>query len=227
MSRVITIDYPEAQIINLKNNYRSTGTIVNASNQMIDSYNIVSAFDKPHEKITIHAAPTDKAESEFIVKTIEGLIGGHNFFSIDTERAFNEDNNFSFSDFAILYRSSSQLKPLTEALERSGMPFINLSNNLLCDNKNIKADMKKMNILCIIASIILFTGCNTTKKEKEVSTKDPEMEDVDAMVDVTVPAKKVTDRDFSVTSENAYNDMFLDSLAMDCLLYTSPSPRDS
>ena len=86
---------------------------------------------------------------------------------------------------------------------------------LLCDNKNIKADMKKMNILCIIASIILFTGCNTTKKEKEVSTKDPEMEDVDAMVDVTVPAKKVTDRDFSVTSENAYNDMFLDSLAME------------
>ncbi|MFZ1534379.1 MAG: hypothetical protein WAT14_09425, partial [Chitinophagaceae bacterium] len=73
--------------------------------------------------------------------------------------------------------------------------------------------MKKMNILCIIASIILFTGCNTSKKEKEVSTKDPEMEDVDAMVDVTVPAKKVTDRDFSVTSENAYNDMFLDSLA--------------
>ncbi len=54
------VDYPEAQIISLKNNYRSTGTIVNASNQMIDSYNIVSAFEKPHEKITIHAAPTEK-----------------------------------------------------------------------------------------------------------------------------------------------------------------------
>lgn len=112
---------------------------------MINSYNIISAFDKPHEKITIHAAITEKAEAEFIVKTIEGLIGGHNFFSIDTDRAFNEENNFSFSDFAILYRSSSQLKPIVEALKRSGMPFVNLSNGLLCDNKDVKKFLRKLN----------------------------------------------------------------------------------
>ncbi len=40
--------------------------------------------------------------------------------------------------------SSSQLKPLTEALERSGMPFVNLSNNLLCDNKNVKKFLRKL-----------------------------------------------------------------------------------
>ncbi len=33
------IDYPYSQVISLKNNYRSTGTIVNASNQIISSYN--------------------------------------------------------------------------------------------------------------------------------------------------------------------------------------------
>ena len=40
-----------------------------------------------HERITIHAAPTDRAEAEFVIATIEGLIGGHTFFSIDSGRA--------------------------------------------------------------------------------------------------------------------------------------------
>jgi uncharacterized protein (TIGR00375 family) len=121
----------------LKNNYRSTETIVNASNQIITSNNIAVKYDKPHEKIIIHTAPTDKSEAEFVIKSIEKLIGGHSFFSIDANRSLGEETNLSFSDFAILYRTSSQLKPLVEALQRSGMPFIKLSNDLLCDKKPV------------------------------------------------------------------------------------------
>ena len=133
-----TDDYPETKVINLKNNYRSTNSIVDASNQMIDCFNIVSVYDKPHEKITIHTAPTDKAEAEFVVSTIENLIGGHNFFSIDSERTAGDSCDYSFSDFAILYRTSSQLPPIIEALKRTGMPFVKLSNDLLCDKKVVK-----------------------------------------------------------------------------------------
>ena len=131
-------DYPNAQVISLKNNYRSTNTIVNASNQMIESFNIISKYDKPHEKITIHIAPTDKAEAEFIVSTIENMIGGHSFFSLDSDRSEGQEGNYSFSDFAILYRTSTQLKPVLEALQRSGMPYVKLSNDLLCENKHIR-----------------------------------------------------------------------------------------
>ena len=130
-------DYPDTQIINLKNNYRSTNSIVDASNQMINCFNIVSVFDKPHEKITIHKAPTDKAEAEFIASSIENLIGGHSFFSIDSQRSHGEDTDYSFSDFAILYRTSSQLPPILEALKRTGMPFVKLSNDLLCEQKSV------------------------------------------------------------------------------------------
>ncbi len=131
-------DYPNAEIINLKNNYRSTNTIVDASNQMIDAFNIISKYDKPHEKITIHTAPTDKAEAEFIVSTIENMIGGHSFFSLDSDRSEGQAEDYSFSDFAILYRTSTQLKPILEALQRSGMPYVKLSNDLLCENKHIR-----------------------------------------------------------------------------------------
>lgn len=138
-------DYPQAQLINLKNNYRSTNTIVDASNQMIESFNIISKYDKPHEKITIHSAPTDKAEAEFIVSTIENMIGGHSFFSLDSERAEGQEGNYSFSDFAILYRTSAQLKPILDALQRSGMPYAKLSGDLLCENKYIRALLKNLN----------------------------------------------------------------------------------
>ena len=137
-------DYKNVQIINLKNNYRSTESIVNASNQVIDTYNIISQYDRPHEKITIHTAPTDKAEAEFVVSTIENLIGGHSFFSIDSERTSGEREDYSFSDFAILYRTSTQLKPLIEALERSGMPYVKLSDDLLCDKKAVRNLIKNL-----------------------------------------------------------------------------------
>lgn len=132
-----TRDYKNVRVINLKNNYRSTESIVNASNQMIDTFNITSMYDRPHEKITIHTAPTDKAEAEFVVSTIENLIGGHSFFSIDSDRSGGEKTDYSFSDFAILYRTSSQLKPLIEALKRSGMPFVKLSDDLICSRKAV------------------------------------------------------------------------------------------
>lgn len=132
-----TQDYKNAQPISLKNNYRSTGNIVDASNQMIESFNIVSMYEKPHERITIHTAPTDKSEAEFIVSTIENLIGGHNLFSIDSSRTAGQKSELSFSDFAILYRTSSQLPPIIEALDRTGMPYVTVSNEPLCSKKPV------------------------------------------------------------------------------------------
>ena len=75
-------------------------------------------------RITIHAAATERAEAEFIVQTIEEMIGGHSFFSIDSGRARQAPaTGLSFRDFAVLYRTEAQSVVLSEALARSGMPF--------------------------------------------------------------------------------------------------------
>ena len=138
-------DFPSAEIITLKNNYRSSEFIVNASNQMIECFNIVSKCARAYDKITIHTAPTDKAEAEFVVSTIENLIGGNSFFSFDSDRSDGQKENYSFSDFAVLYRTSAQLSCLIEALERSGMPFVQLSDDLLCDKKPVRDLLKALN----------------------------------------------------------------------------------
>ena len=78
----------------LARNYRSSGTIVAASAQMLGARRADArrSCATMHERITIHAAPTERAEAEFVVQTIEGLIGGHSFFSIDSGRAGSGDD---------------------------------------------------------------------------------------------------------------------------------------
>ena len=73
----------------------------------------------------------------------------------------------------------------------------------------------KLKIFYISAIVILLVSCNNDVKKEEAQNGNPEIEDVDAPVQDTEQAKKVTDRNYSVTKDNAYNDMFLDSLAME------------
>jgi ATP-dependent DNA helicase UvrD/PcrA len=120
-------DYPTAARVALRRNYRSSGTIVVAAAQVIgekdDQGSIARMVRAMHERITIHAAPTERAEAEFVVQTIERLLGGHSFFSIDSGRADGTKTDLSFADFAVLYRTDAQSDALVEALGRSGIPF--------------------------------------------------------------------------------------------------------
>jgi ATP-dependent DNA helicase UvrD/PcrA len=78
-------DYRNAAVVNLRRNYRSSGTIVTASAQVIaSSEDALSLVRDMRERIAIHAAATERAEAEFVVATIERLIGGSSFFAIDS-----------------------------------------------------------------------------------------------------------------------------------------------
>jgi|CXWL01.1.fsa_nt_gi murein L,D-transpeptidase YcbB/YkuD len=73
----------------------------------------------------------------------------------------------------------------------------------------------KLKILYIFIALVILSGCNNNKKEKQAKADTPDIEDVDAPIADTMQARKVTERDFSVTKESAYNDMFLDSISME------------
>ena len=90
--------------------------------------------------VTLHEAPTDKAEAEFIVKSLEEMLGGHSFFSIDSGRSEDAGGDeLSFSDFAVLYRTEAQVPALVEALRWSGMPFQHRSHRRLPDHPGVAA----------------------------------------------------------------------------------------
>ncbi len=73
----------------------------------------------------------------------------------------------------------------------------------------------KIRSICFIVAVLFFTGCGNKDSEEKKQPDQPVLEDVDEPVKNTSQAKKITDRDYSITAEIAYNDVFLDSLAME------------
>jgi DNA helicase II / ATP-dependent DNA helicase PcrA len=141
-------DYPETRIVQLARNYRSTGTIVTASSQVISPRSnepVAEIVRDMHERIGIHTAPTERAEAESVVKTIEHMIGGHTFFSIDSGRAaIGPQVSRSFADFAVLYRTDAQSVALREALDRSGIPYQKHSHTTLGEEPAVRALLQEL-----------------------------------------------------------------------------------
>ncbi len=105
-------DYPGAQLIRLEQNYRSTGTILNAANALID-HNTGRLGKKlwtegaKGEPIYLYGAFNDLDEARFIVERI---------------RRWVEEGNRR-SEVAILYRSNAQSRVIEEALISAGIPY--------------------------------------------------------------------------------------------------------
>jgi len=156
-------DYPNAVAVALKRNYRSSGTIVAASSQIITRQSdepIAQMVRDRHERITIHAAPSARAEAEFVVATIEEAIGGASFFSIDSGRAGGREAALSFADFAVLYRTDAQAAMLCEAFARSGIPFRKHSHAPLAQQPTIRA------LISALAAIDASDGDLATRLRK-------------------------------------------------------------
>ncbi len=136
--------FPGTRVVRLTRNYRSDRNIVTLSAQVMarsgSGQRSVPVVEDAPERIAIHEAPTEKAEAEFIVQSLERALGGHSFFSIDSGRSAEvEARDLSFSDFAVLYRTEAQVPALVEALSRSGMPFQRRSHRRLLDHPGVGA----------------------------------------------------------------------------------------
>ena len=135
-------DHPGARVVRLARNYRSDRNIVELSTQVIgqsgSAQRSVAVAEHVPDLVTLHEASTEKAEAEFIVQTLEQVIGGHSFFSLDSGRTMDGgEHAFSFSDFAVLYRTGAQVPALAEALARSGMPFQHRSHRRLLEHPGV------------------------------------------------------------------------------------------
>lgn len=135
-------DFPNAQVVRLTRNYRSDPNIVAASSQIIarsgSKQHMPGVPENGASLLTRHEAPTENAEAEFVVQTIEQIIGGHSFFSIDSGRGMDgAGSDVSFADFAVLYRTEAQTPALVEALQRSGMPFQKRSHARLVEHLGV------------------------------------------------------------------------------------------
>lgn len=125
-------DFPGCTTLQLRDNYRSTVTILDASGQIIEpnrQHGSDHARSRPHNtqglRIHIQNLPSDRTEARFIVRTIEKLVGGVGRFGIDDVTDFEdvEGEEYGFSDIAVLYRLNAQASLLCDALDEAGIPY--------------------------------------------------------------------------------------------------------
>lgn len=131
-----TKDFPQAKVIKLEQNYRSTGRILAASQQIIknnktrtDKTLFTEAGDG--EPIEIHACRDEKDEARWVVGKIYAL-------SEASRRASYSGSERSYSDFAILYRTNAQSFAFEEALMNASIPYKIVGGVRFYDRKEVK-----------------------------------------------------------------------------------------
>ena len=127
-------DYHRVKTIRLKHNYRSTQTILDASHQVIrasQTQAVEDAFSGGTRSdiagfltITVMEAPSSRSEAVAIGLTIEQMIGGTGFHSIDFDKLDSTATEMerSFGDFAVLCRTGDQVQAIARQLSDAGIP---------------------------------------------------------------------------------------------------------
>ncbi len=120
-------DYPEATIIKLEQNYRSTTTILDAANAVIT--NNTQRKDKrlwsangEGDKISIYAALDQTDEAVYIISKVQEHIG----------------TGGQFRDCTILYRANAQSRAIEEAFLQAAMPYKILGGMTFYDRREIR-----------------------------------------------------------------------------------------
>ena len=105
--------YPGTKVFKLEQNYRSTQTIVSAANSLIEKNQrqirkeVFSEKDKG-EPIGVYQAYSDVEEGDIVINKIAEL---------------RRQENYAYSDFAILYRTNAQSRVFEEAMRKRSMPY--------------------------------------------------------------------------------------------------------
>jgi len=118
-------DFPETTVVRLSRSYRCPGTVLDASGQVVGGHEWTALHGSDQGvKLRIVHHPTDRGEAEFIARTIEEMIGGVRFFSLDSRISQGDsvEGITSLADFAILCRTSRQIPVLEKALADHGLP---------------------------------------------------------------------------------------------------------
>lgn len=119
-------DFPGAKVIKLEQNYRSTGNILKASQQIInqnktrtDKTLFTEAGDG--EPITIEGLRDETGEANYVARQILHLKPSHNF-----------------SDFAVLYRTNAQSYAFEKAFINTHIPYKIIGGVRFYDRKEVK-----------------------------------------------------------------------------------------
>ncbi len=130
-------DFPDATVIKLEQNYRSTGNILDAANQVI-AHNVgrkekaLWTSEGAGEPIRVYEAQDERDEAYWLVQTMSNLIKGGD----------------APGDMAVLYRANSLSRVVEETLVRGGLKYRVFGELKFYERKEVK------DIVCYLRAVV-------------------------------------------------------------------------
>ncbi|MBQ9943192.1 MAG: DNA helicase PcrA [Clostridia bacterium] len=146
-------DFPDATVIKLEQNYRSTANILDAANQVI-AHNTgrkekaLWTDEDEGEKIHLFSAGDEREEAAWICVTIKKLQKMHN----------------NLAEIAVLYRTHAQSRVLEEMFMRSGIPYRVFGGTKFYDRKEVKDALAYLRVIVNPADDVSLTRIINTPK---------------------------------------------------------------
>jgi ATP-dependent DNA helicase UvrD/PcrA len=138
-------DFPDAQVVKLEQNYRSTQTILNASNAVIA--NNRARKDKflwselgEGEPVHVRELEDEHAEARFVVSEIERLV----------------DQGESRDEIAVFYRTNAQSRVLEDMLVRYGVGYQVIGGTRFYERREIKDALAYLTLLVNPSDTVAF-----------------------------------------------------------------------
>lgn len=130
-------DYPDAKVIKLEQNYRSTQTILDAANAVIENNcnrkpKSLWTDNQAGDTITHYLAMDERDEARYITDNIVKL---------------NTVYRTPYKDIAILYRTNAQSRVIEEGLRNAAIPYTMVGGLRFYDRKEIKDIMAYIKVL--------------------------------------------------------------------------------
>ena len=155
-------DYKNAHVVLLEENYRSTNTILKAANSVIKNNNEGTKLNLwtsigDGEKVEYIRVEDEIKESSFVINKIKELVS----------------EGYSYSDFAVLYRTNAQSRTVEEAFVRNNIPYNIIGSYYFYNRKEIKDLIAYLNLIYNTNdSISLERVINTPKRGIGTKTID-------------------------------------------------------
>ena len=130
-------DFPQAKLFRLESNYRSTSTIVDAANSVIEKNSnripkVCHSMGEKGEPIRIVSSYNETGEAAMVADEIVSRM---------------RKDGSQYSDFAILYRTNNQSRALEEALRRRNIPYRVYSGNSFYERAEVKDMMAYLKLV--------------------------------------------------------------------------------
>ncbi|HEU4673399.1 MAG TPA: UvrD-helicase domain-containing protein [Candidatus Limnocylindrales bacterium] len=153
-------DYPDATVVKLERNYRSTQLILDAAHSVVSRNTARTdkklwtdlAGGKPIQRFEAY---NEEEEAEWIARQVEGLTGGAG--SILTRRAGDDDDGpFRAQDIAVMYRMNAQSRAIEEAFLRYGIRYQLVGGTRFYQRREVKDALAYLRVLRSDADQVSF-----------------------------------------------------------------------